>query len=633
MDKNPEIVVLLDNSESVTLKKENYNGKISYENTLSQLGFENKKNIDFQYYKIGSSFSKILSPDSLNYLDTETNFSDAFASVLESIENASALILLSDGIFTYGKDPSIQISNLSIPLYTIALGDTTKVMDISVKNISTNSTGYTDTRHVIEVEIAETGFKNQQTDVQVLDSRSKIITSKKASFNADGQSIFLDFEIELKEAGLQQFNIHVVPLEGEWSRENNEASFSIDVLDSKTKILYLGYEIHPDIKAICSLLEEDKNIELSAFSWLSGNNFIEGKPDFSKKYDLIIIHGLPHGPYPSNLIPDIQHTPTLFIQLPKSVAENGNSDWSTIRLLKNETSQVFQIGLHPLIDGNAQPIMDLPETNYNRLSPIIGTIRGNPIQLDAVNLFAATFDGIETQSPVISIQERGNIRRAEINGWGWYKMVHSFMPPEREFIEALISNLVTWTSNDPDERRLKIKPVKNVFSIAEKPVINASLVNESGNIEPDGSIEVKVTSENRPSQVFNMLNNHDGTYNLELPHLSTGLYSFEATARKGDHVIDSGKGEFLVEKTNKEFVNTIRNDALLKNMALQTKGKFFEYTNVHNFWDELEHQGILETKKIKKDAYFFPVRSVWWFIIVLLFLGTEWVIRKFYSLT
>ena len=51
----------------------------------------------------------------------------------------------------------------------------------------------------------------------------------------------------------------------------------IDVQDSKTRILHISAEIHPDVKFLRSLLTTDVSIELQTLTWLGGNNFVEKK--------------------------------------------------------------------------------------------------------------------------------------------------------------------------------------------------------------------------------------------------------------------------------------------------------------------------------------------------------------------
>jgi hypothetical protein len=129
-----------------------------------------------------------------------------------------------------------------------------------------------------------------------------------------------------------------------------------------------------------------------------------------------------------------------------------------------------------------------------------------------------------------------------------------------------------------------------------------------------------------------MENSGNGNYRLDLPRLSEGLYSYNAVARKGEREIESRSGEFLVSNSSSELTNTIRDDGLLRAVAQNSGGSFFTYQNADALWDSLRSANVLETQTEVIENYSFPVRSVYWFMLVLLLLGSEWLLRKYYSL-
>jgi hypothetical protein len=202
---------------------------------------------------------------------------------------------------------------------------------------------------------------------------------------------------------------------------------------------------------------------------------------------------------------------------------------------------------------------------------------------------------------------------------------------EKAFIEQLILNLVDWTSSDPDNRLLKIEPTKNEFNSSESAVINGSLINENGEIENSGVIEVTITGDNYSAN-FNMENLNNGNYQLKTPDLPEGKYDFSAVARKGNREIDTRDGEFLVTDTNIELANTIRNEDLLQNIAANSGGIFFDFKSADTFWENSSISSQLISRKEIQESYLFPVRSIYWFILILSLLGLEWFLRKKFSL-
>lgn len=629
-NRNPKLLFLLDDSESVTINKGSYEGTTSYLEALSFLNIENSSGFDAEFFTIGASTNQLRSPDSLKFQDTETNFTAAITQVQELEDNFDAIVLLSDGIITFGRNPVIQATNLSTPIYAIAIGDTSVVRDIVLSNVLTNSTGYTNTQHIVEVSVKHNGYSDNNSSIRLRNSEGNLLDQKELNFQFEEEVISTTFELELTRPGLQQFTIEVDDLDGEWSTENNSKTISIDVSDSKIKMVHIAFEVHPDVKMLRSILSGDENIELNAFTWL-GNRFIEnGSPELSDA-DLIIFHGLPPASFSPNLLEGFEELPSLYLQLPQNRL-NRNPNFQNISLIQHSGSRLFQLTLSPNPNTNEHPILELPEVGYDNLAPLKGSLRTILTALDASTLFNSSYQGIQNDNPLVSIVERGNIRRVDISAWGWYKIYQSTNEMERDFITQLFSNIATWTSNDPDNRKLKISPAKSSFNISERVVINANLNNESGESESNATIEVNINSNSEFQGSYNMRNSGTGTYSVELPPLSSGLYTFTATARKGDREIDTQTGEFLIEESSTEYVNAIRNDELLSSLANETGGSFFYFDQLEGFWSTLDNDGILQTKEEVIENYLFPIRSIFWFILVLVLLSSEWLLRKKFAL-
>ena len=629
IEKEPGIAVFLDNSESIGIHKGEYNGLESYDQLLGFLAFEARDEAQFHFYSIGESSTEF-SADSLNASAPQTNIADAVNTVLEFDEDIRAAIFITDGIITYGKNPVFSAASSTIPFYAIAIGDTSKVQDVSVSNVITNNTGYTNTTQNVEVEIRQSGYRNSSVNVS-LKTGNEILQQQEISFDTDDQVKSLNFELELDESGLQQFEVETNVLEGEWTRENNNSFFSVDVLDNKVKILHLAFEIHPDVKTIRNIINEDINNELTTLTWLGGSRFIEDVPD-DFDFNLAIIHGAPNTDQVEGILESIETIPTIYLSGPSVFIQN-DSFLSGFTLISPQNAQLVKAVLNPLLRPNEHPVLEVPAINFMETPPLSAPLRTNLQQAASASLYGITYNNVKLDDPVIAVYEQGNIRRAHIFIWDWYKLQLSQNQQHREFLRQLFSNIISWTSSDPEDQKLQVKPARQSFSTFENPVITATLKNESGENEDDAIIELEVTSEDGTTSTFNMQNTGSGIYNLELPRSAEGLYDFEATARKGNRIIDEKTGEFLVANSSSELSDTHRNDELLKALSDNSGGIFFTYDNLNGFWDSLSVSGLLEPQTQSVERYAYPVRSAVWFIVVLALLSSEWLLRKYYSLS
>lgn len=630
-EKKPRIAILLDNSESVSIKKGEYLGKESYIKVIEDLKFEANSNLELEYFTIGSNSKQIKNPTELEFSDTETNLSNALSQLFELEDSFDASIILSDGIITYGSNPIIQASNSSIPLYTILLGDSSLVKDITINNVITNPNGYVNTNHIIEVEVSQNGFSNTSTTVGVKDSRGNVLNQKSLFFNQNEEIVSETFEIELMQEGLQQLTVFVTEEAGEWSLDNNSFSTAIVVSDSKVRVLDIAFEIHPDVKAFRATLSKDEHIELTTLTWLNGNNFVEDDLPESEEFNLVVFHGQPTNSFDESILSNYFDTPTLYFHLPKTrrITTGMISQFSQI---SNPGNQLFEVSLVPALENESHPILELPDIGYKNISLLVSSLRTNSNSPDGLNLFKSGFQGLETPNAVITILERGNLRRATVSAWGWYKMTQSPSEAEREFATQLFSNITSWLASNPDDRKLKIEPSKSSYNLREEVILNGNLKNESGENEEAAIIEIVINKDNDEERIFNMQNNGGGAYSLNIKQLSSGLYTFKSTARKNNREIDSQIGEFIVEDSNTELFNTVRNDDLMRGLSNETGGEHFVYNELETFWSTLNSDRILETKIEQLESYVFPVRNMFWFITVLLLLATEWILRKKYSL-
>lgn len=630
VEREPKLLVLFDNSESLAIEKGDYRGIQSVNELLTELAFESRTEASIDFFSFGNDTRPVLSPDSLTFSESQTNLTEAITQIEELQDDYNAAIIISDGIITIGRNPLIQAAGLGIPVFTIATGDTSAVRDVTINNILTNNTGYTESNHIVEVEVSQNGFSGSETVLTIFDGQKNAVTTEELSFSASEEVQTIQLELPLKEEGLQAFQVQIEAIDEEWSTENNTRTFSIDVLDSKTRVLHIASEIHPDVKAIRSLLLSDPSYELSTLTWLGGNSFVETESPNVDDLDLIIFHGILQGDWLPNQEELITQTPTLYIELPRT--RRNSDERLPIRLLNNQGAQIFELNIIPNANNEDHPILEVSEVNYDALAPILTSLRTTVNGVDITSLLNTQFQNMVTPNTVLAIADRGNSRRAHIAAWGWHRLFQSTNETERLFAEELFLNTITWASNNPDERLLTITPSKTVFNSSESVIINASLVNESGESESDAAIEFHLIDESGNDRVFNMTNNGAGRYSIQFESLSNGLYSFSATARKGSRTLDEQTGEFLVEDSSSELINTVRNDPFLNSMALESGGSFFIYNQIQNFWETLRDEGILTSTEELVEAYIHPIRSIFWFVLVILLLGAEWLLRKNYSL-
>lgn len=635
--KKPNILVMLDNSASTGIHKNNYQGADSYNKVLSALNFADSTKVNYRFYAIGNRTQKTAGPNELNHKANETDLSETMRAIREKQSDANAVVLLSDGIFTKGQNPIYETGNIDIPLFAIGVGDTTSQKDIMVRSVSTNSTGYLHSRQPVTVTVSSTGFKGKAFQVR-LEKGNRSIAQQTITPAISNSSQDITFELPLEQEGLQQYRIAIPKLADEWTGANNTQLFSVDVKDAKQNVLSLAFEIHPDVKFIRSLLYRDKNIKPINRTWLSAGRFIEGSLNFDPDtLDLAIIQGYPQAGLPANLrkeVADIvQKVPTIVSATPLFSPRRYERDIGSLPVSISGSWDYSEVNIHPAAAAGDHPIMELPTVTYANIPAISAPISHLDKTSGPTALFSSSYRGKDTQKPVLVVQEMGNKRQAFFSGFGWFRLDQSTNPQVRDFAEQLWLNTISWTATNPKNELLDVQPTQKSFTGSEPVVLNAYLNNERGELESEATIDVSISSDSMKSRFYSMDNTGAGKYRLKLGTMPQGLYSFEATAQKGNRTIDTQKGEFAVARSNAEFISTNRNDRLLRQLAARTEGSYTPFDSVSaGFWGQLDQRGLLDRTKEQETTFFYLYRHASWFIVVMLLLCAEWILRKYLSL-
>ncbi|PAU93793.1 hypothetical protein CK503_08955 [Aliifodinibius salipaludis] len=630
------VVVLLDNSASTQIEKKDYQGSKSYTQLLQELGLSDETNVNYQFYKVGSQAEQS-EIDSLTFDEDQTNLTAGIEAIRSNQNNTNAALFISDGIYTTGKNPVYETSNINIPVFSIGLGDTTFQKDVLVSSISTNSTGYLNSTHSITTTINSKGFKGNSIRVQ-LKKRNEILSEKVIAPEIRNSSQEVNFDLLLDREGLQQYEIHVPTLSDESTSANNTQRFTVDVEDAKQQILSLALEVHPDVRFIRSFLSTDENTELINRTWLKGNNFIEGtfSSAVTDSLDLAIIHGYPSAGLPTEVKEKLamigENIPLIVLATPQFNPQQFEQDVTGLPVNSTGRWNYGQISLLLEAKTSAHPITELPGVTYNQLPNLMGPVENISAASYANMLFSSSYRGEDIQKPSVIAHELGNKRHLFVTAYNWYRFTQDQNPETQAFVRQLWQNMISWTATDPNNKLLDIQPQQDSFTGSEPVIIEGYLKNERGENESEANITISISSDTLDGRIYSMENRDNGNYRLHIPPMAEGIYSFEATAQKGERTLGTERGEFSVSASNAEYIDIDRNEQLLRQIARNTGGQYFPFDSVDGFWNQLEEKGLLDRQEQVDTKFFYLYQHISWFILVIILLCSEWILRKYLSL-
>ena len=635
-----KIGLLLDNSQSTTVESGGYGGSDYYRTMIGSIlreASERFNYLEIDAYGFDSGLFPAESPDNLPLDGSRTNIDGALSDFLDNLDRHEAAVLVTDGIVTSGRNPSAIASRVPFPVYTVGIGDTARQRDIIVQGVDHNPTASLNTRTNIQASILNNGFPDQDITVQLRREGATIDETviRSSQFRSVKQ---VSFDLYLEEEGLQQYQVHVPEIDGEWSAKNNTRYFSINVRDDRLRILHLAFEIHPDVKTVRNFLREDKLVSLESRTWIHHDRYVEGDlPDRPDTLDLIILHGFPHRDmddehagqiadrYSGNALffiasagQDVTRLSTLFAgQLP--IRFQSGFSWYDVQMEISEPQRN-----HAILDFGYPEDLRLPSTR--------GGIRNSASGSNASTLLHSAFRGTLTDAPMLAVQTIGDRNISYLNTYNFFQWSLSPRDGIRLFWENLLNNIVKWTASQPGDELLVLTPSDPVYQIGEPVILNAFLRNEAGEQEENATIEITLSSDNFDERRYVMRNEGNGRYAMEISNLPEGNFTFSGSALRGNREIDTRTGEFIIGGVNREFLDTIRDDDLLQFIASTTGGTYLIHSEISELLDIMKEQIGFDQRKETISRTLALHRHPVWFIIVILLMTLEWSLRKYRAL-
>ncbi|WP_044201400.1 vWA domain-containing protein [Flammeovirga sp. OC4] len=628
--EKPIVSFIIDNSESMTatITQEKLNESIqSIKNEAEKLEEEGYKT---KFYTIdGNQLEDGESLNDLSFDHKVTNISKSIQRLeeLNEHENLAAITLVSDGIFNQGFSPLYLPS--VVPIYTVGIGDTIPQIDLQVKEVYTNRVAYMGNKFPILAEIVNEGFVGKEVEVE-LTNRGKILSRKRYRINNEKGFEQVEFIVDAKKKGYQKFTVNVRTLDGEFSKENNSKSVYVEVIEGKEKILLIANAPHPDIKAIRSAVEKNKNYELHIY--IPGLKMKDGKGyDNKAKYDLVILHQFPN----------IKRNAALLLEklkkqdMPFWYIIGDNTNINTFNqmnpLLTIEGYRGQKDKVTPSFTDNFTYFTFPKEKKdlIQKMSPIEVPYGEYKINAGKV-LVNQQIGSVKSTKPLLLMGEVGDVKSAVFVGTGLWKwrLQEGLLQSDEMAVDDLIGKVIQYLSTKTDKRRFRVNTTTAEYSDIEDVIIETEVYNDIYESIYGQTIDLTITDEKDEKMSYTYLNSSP-YFKYHITDLEEGSYKYVAST-----ILDGKKeyssGSFVVRAMELEALNPTANFALLRGVSEKTGGSFYDNVTL----DQLS-QPLLNNKapqRIHSEEKYKELGSNYWIMSLLfLLLISEWVLRKMYG--
>jgi hypothetical protein len=630
----PNNLVYIDNSRSIrindgTHREEHVNNFIK---DISAGKLDETSGI----FTFGSNVKKVRtdSLDKLNFSEGSTNFSNIFSGIKKEEQNISAITIISDGVITEGSNPVFTAEKMGIPVFIIGIGDSTRRNDVEIKNVLYNEYIYVGTPTSIVISVANKGFAGKGVTLSLFENE-KPVEQKNITLSEDGIQNE-EFIYTPKDGGEKKLSAVISPLAGEFTAANNKKVFFINVLSNKIKVVILSGAPSPDLTILKTVLQSDENLSVSSLTFIAQGKTVEkNSPEkTTDSADIFFMVGFPSREVPDDLIKRVlaKNKPFFFVLTDVVDLNKLKYFQSDLAFTINRSGQGFtevqpNVSLsqtkNPLLQNNSPDNINA----WNNLPPALQINSEYIAKPEAEVIAWIKANNIPLNSPLILTKRIGSKRSVTVLAKDIWRWKLQTAVKDLDLFDKFISNSVKWLHSTDEEKQVRIKTSKKIYSLGEEIEFSGEVYDELFNPVSDAEVTVNISGSDQKNEI-KLTSLGSGLYEGKFQGNKPGDYSFSGSALEGQKKLGTDAGKFNIGEIDIEMVDPRMNYEFLSSLAGQTGGKFFTYNNYSQLFDILNKLNK-ESAKEKINVSEINLWSDEWLLgLTILIFSLEWFIRK-----
>jgi hypothetical protein len=612
-NEKPNLVIAVDNSESVAYLKQDSNVRRLVSELKSHKELNERFNVEV--YRFGKN---VVNNDSLTFDEKQSNPTLMFDR-LQQVQGStpSPTLLITDGNQTYGNDYEFSTNRYKQPIFPVILGDTIQYMDVKIQQLNVNRYAYLKNQFPVEIIAVYSGNSVVNTQVKITSGNATLFTQN-VSFSKENSSQVINLTLPANRVGVNSYKAEIVPIENEKNVINNVKNFAVEVIDQKTNVAIVSDIIHPDLGALKKSIEVNEQRQASI---LNPNEFINQSNDFQ----LVILY------QPNNSF-RLVYDEVAKSKLNTFVISGVNTSWSALNgfqsfYTQNITNQTEDF--QPLLNPNYSTFI-IDDLNFSDFPPLRSEFGAVKFSVPVETILFKTVNGTQINEPLLATFEMNNRREAILLGEGIWRWRAQTYLDNQSFVEFdnFIGKLVQYLSSNQKKTRLNVS-YESFYNGNDDVKISTQYFNK--NYEFDANATINITLNNKDTQdsrtfPFILKNTN---YDVDLSGLAAGDYSFTVSVAI-ENISSSGEFKILDYNVEQQFLNA--NVTKLQTLATNSQGTTYFIDDTKSLIDNLlKDDRFVTIQKSSKNVV--PLID-WKFLlaIIALSLSAEWFIRKYNGL-
>lgn len=618
--RKPVIVLAHDGSSSLLATGDTAAFRARYPAVLNGLAEQLEEEYEVRTFTYGGDVKEGLD---FSQGEGRTDIDRIFRDVYDRFAgpDLGAVVIDGDGIYNTGRDPRLAAERLGVPVYAVALGDTTVRPDLVLRNVDHNRITYFGNEFPVVARVEARHFRGQKTRVSILRD-GKELAGTDLVVETDPLIVEIPLLVKADQPGLQRLTVRVAEREGESSVANNAQTIYVDVLDDRQKILLLAQAPHPDVAA----LRESLNALEGYGTDVAYAATFQGAPE---EYDLIILHQLPSAN--AAIQPVLKRIAEK--NIPTWTIIGQNTDFNQVNALEGglEISNGQRMTNDAMAGMNpdfALFTFDIEDARvFERFPPLQVPIGTYELGRGATALIFQKVGVVRTRYPLMVLQPQGERHSATLCGeglWRWRLADQQLFNTHAHF-DKFVHKTVAYLALKQDKSRFRVRHPQE-FAQNDRVVLEAELYNAS--YEPVNTPEaaITLTDESGKDLAYTFSRKGDG-YALEAGSLPPGRYTWKAAVTlDGERLV--ANGEFLVKELVAERLSTVADHGLWAAISARTQGFMTHADDVDRIAEAIIAKKTIVPRSYAHASFSDLIGLRWIFFLLLALLTVEWALRR-----
>lgn len=619
--EKPIIIVAVDNSESINFGLDSLNLD-NIDKKITTFSTNISEKFDVEYISFGDNVSSEQALQKGKY----TNFTNLFEYIENNYanRNVGSVVIASDGIYNQGSNPLYLSKRLSLPIYTIGLGDTTQHKDAGIAKVASNKLTYLGNKFPVEISVNANKYKGEQLLLSIKKG-SELIASESVEINTDNFYTKIDFLIEAVLVGNQKYTATIEPLNDEITLNNNSIDFYIDVIESRQRILFLADAPHPDMSAIRRAISSKDNYHVDV-------EYFDGFEGDLSTYNLVIIQQMSAKSkvYAQQVLKELndKKIATLFLLSPQTDISLFNSINSLISINNNNRKSTIEVLANVNSNFNLFTTSNLLKSFVTNVPPLeMAFAKSYTSKTKSEALLHQKIGNINTEKPLMLFGNNEGLKSGVLMGSGlWKWRLYDFNKNgNHNAFDELIQKTIQYLCVKEDKSKFKIIS-KNVFNENDIVSFKAELYNNAYELITDSEVDIVITNE-KDKEYYYSFSANGNVYSLSAGVFEVGTYTYKSTVIRNDEK-HTRVGQFTVQSIKIEALNTVADFDLLKQLANNNDGEFVTIKELNKIEASIANRNDISTISYSYDELEDLIKIKWIFYLILILLGVEWFIRK-----